>query len=160
MQIKPPLTLLVRHRQENKKKCSLEPIKERSDCLFLNYPSCELPPLDHYVLLSFEGPLLSKNDYDKGLILIDGTWKKASVMERQLFKEIPILKRSLPIEFITAYPRRQPDCQNPDQGLASIEALYVAYLILKRDPAGLLDRYFWKNHFLEKNRQALARYSF
>lgn len=151
-----PVNLIIRHRRENKKKCSLEPIKTRSDCIFFNYPGCQLPSTENYYLLSFEGPLLSKKDANKGIILIDGTWKKAALMERQLFGEKKVVTRSLPRELITAYPRRQLDCQNPDQGLASIEALYAAYILLGRDPSGLLDGYFWRDHFLAINQKVWA----
>ncbi len=146
-----PKTLIVRHRKENKKKCSLEPITNREDCLFLNYPQCILPPIENYVLLSFEGPPLRESDQDKGIILIDGTWKYAEIMQQVLFKDLPIQKRSLPSSLRSAYPRKQTGCSNPDQGLASIEALYAAYKVLKRDCKGLLDDYYWKEPFLAKN---------
>ena len=67
-----------------------------------------------------------------------------------------IEKRCIPGGFRTAYPRRQNDCPNPEEGLASIEALYIAYILMGRDPTGLLDNYHWKDLFLEKNRKLLS----
>lgn len=148
-------TLIIRHRKENKKKCTLEPIRHRPDCIFLNYPGCQLPNLEGYILLSFEGPPLSKKDTNQGIILVDGTWNKACLMEKQLFQNQNIKRRSLPSNLVTAYPRKQTGCSNPDQGLASIEALYVAYLILGKDATHLLDHYYWKEAFLEKNAEVL-----
>ena len=62
----------------------------------------------------------------------------------------PVRKRSLVSGYKTAYPRRQDDCPNPEEGLASVEALYLAYLTLGRNPEGLLDFYYWKDEFLNK----------
>jgi pre-rRNA-processing protein TSR3 len=51
----------------------------------------------------------------------------------------------------TAYPRVSRRGTDPDNGLASVEALYVAYHILGRSTAGLLDHYHWAQEFLELN---------
>jgi pre-rRNA-processing protein TSR3 len=64
------------------------------------------------------------------------------------FASIP--PRSLS-NYKTAYPRVSKLGTDPENGLASIEALYVAYVILGRDPQGLLDNYHWKKEFLELN---------
>jgi pre-rRNA-processing protein TSR3 len=60
-------------------------------------------------------------------------------------------RRSLPKGFQTAYPRRQLDCPDPSQGLASIEALYIAFFLLGRECDFLLDGYYWKELFLQRN---------
>ena len=146
-----PPNLIIRHRKENKKKCSLQPILGRKDCLFFNYPNTKLPSLDHYVLLDLKGPILSSEDRGKGLVIVDATWKYASKMNQQLSDLAVLEKRSLPSTFKTAYPRRQLDCLDGKRGLASIEALYIAYLLLSRNTTGLLEDYYWKNLFLELN---------
>jgi pre-rRNA-processing protein TSR3 len=72
-----------------------------------------------------------------------------------MFRAIPELstlpRRSLPEEFVTAYPRRQSDCSEPDRGLASVEALAVAHALMGRPWLSLLDLYHWKEDFLQKN---------
>jgi pre-rRNA-processing protein TSR3 len=112
--------------------------------IFYSYPlKQQLPELNQYVVLAIDAPLLSKEDADKGIFLIDGTWRYAEKMLRVL--KPPFEVRSLPISAKTAYPRRQEvSC-----GLASCEALYLAYQILGRDPSGLLDHYRWKELFLD-----------
>jgi pre-rRNA-processing protein TSR3 len=45
------------------------------------------------------------------------------------------------------------------KGLASIEALYIAYFILGYDTMGLLDQYHWAELFLEKNQSAFDKIS-
>jgi len=146
-----PPTIILRHRKENLKKCSLRGLEKREDCLFFKYPLETLPNLENYLVLSMDAPVLNLEDQNRGLVLIDGTWNYATKMLRSVSH---LERRSLPSHFRTAYPRKQTGCPDPETGLASIEALYISYLILQRDPAGLLDDYFWKNDFLEKNPDA------
>lgn len=141
-------TIILRHRRENLKKCSLRGLETREDMRFYTYPNNALPPLRGYLMLDFEAPVLTRADQAHGLFLIDATWKYAEVMARQI-KE-PILKRSLPKHYRTAYPRRQDDCSDPTRGLATVEALYIAYQILGRDTSGLLENYHWKDEFLQQ----------
>ena len=51
----------------------------------------------------------------------------------------------------TAYPREQGDCVDPEPGLASIEALFIAYRLLGYSTEGLLDYYYWKEKFIKIN---------
>lgn len=147
-----PPTIIYRHRRENLKKCSLRGLEAREDINFYTYPAHSLPDLSSYLLLTLDAPLLQKTDDPLGIFLIDGTWKHAQSMYNQLSKPHRFLTRSLPQELQTAYPRRQEDCADPSRGLASVEALFAAYVILGRNPDGLLDNYYWKDAFLQKNR--------
>lgn len=132
------------------KKCSLSGLEKRSDLLFFTYPCDALPPeVSSYLLLKTGAPPLSPRDASRGLLLLDGTWRLAKTMEKQLPHTLEI--RSLPSHFRTAYPRRQTDCPHPEEGLASLEALFLAYLLLGYSTEGLLDHYYWKNRFLELN---------
>lgn len=143
-------TIILRHRKENLKKCSLRGLESRPDFLFLTYPTASLPPMDNYVCLTLDdAPLLSPQDQDKGLYLIDATWNYAEKMSR--LTPAHVMPRTLPSHYKTAYPRRQLDCPDPDRGLSSIEALFIAYQILGRDTSGLLDTYHWKEQFLTQN---------
>lgn len=141
-------TIILRHRRENLKKCSLRGLEKREDFLFFTYPKHALPDLSSYVLLKVGAPPLTLEDQDKGIFLLDGTWKLASQMEKQIPKNIEV--RSLPGNIQTAYPRRQTGCSDPEAGLASIEALYLALSILGRSTEGLLENYHFKLPFLEK----------
>lgn len=141
-------TLILRHRKENLKKCSLRGLESRPDMRFFTYPRDPLPDLTDYILLTIDAPVLSEEDAHEGLFLVDGTWNYASLMMRQLPE---MKKRSLPSRFVTAYPRKQTGCSDPEKGLASIEALYIAYHLTKRNLEGLLDNYYWASLFLNKN---------
>ncbi len=149
-------TIILRHKKENLKKCSLRGLETREDMLFLKYPRESLPTLSGYIHLSLDAPPLSHADKDKGLLLLDSTWRYEKGM-RKLVPEY-VEKRSIPPSFITAYPRKQTDCIEPDKGLASVEALFLAYLLSGKDTTGLLDLYYWKDLFFEKNKDALHSY--
>lgn len=151
-----PPTFILRHRKENLKKCSLKGLEQRQDMRFFTYPTDTLPDLSYHVLLTINGPPLTENDRAYGLFLIDATWKHAETMYKQLKQPHVFIKRSLPSVYQTAYPRRQEDCCDPLRGLASVEALYIAYKILGRDGKDLLDRYYWKDAFLKKNNMMTA----
>ncbi len=149
-----PATIIIRHRKENLKKCSLQGLEGRKDIVFLSYPIDDpLPSFENYCFLTLEeSPCLTEQDGELGLVLIDGSWRYAMQMIAQLRKiNCPPIMRTLPSCLRTAYPRKQTDCVDPERGLASIEALYAAYYLLKRTTSGLLDHYYWKERFISQN---------
>jgi len=144
-------TIIYRHRRENLKKCSLRGLECRSDIHFFTYPKDLLPSLVGYIVLEMDAPEISAEDAGRGLCLFDATWRYAEVMANQSQPALEgTVKRSIPKNIRTAYPRRQDDCPDPELGLASVEALFVAYYILGRPTEGLLDNYFWKDSFLKQ----------
>lgn len=145
-----PPTIIVRHPKENPKKCSVLPLKGRDDVVFLNYPVRVAPALGGYVRLAADGPELSAADAACGVLLLDGSWRWAEAMEKA-FHHVP--PRSLH-GWKTAYPRVSKLGTDPDNGLASIEALYLAHHILGRPTEGLLDAYRWGTEFLKVNQLA------
>jgi pre-rRNA-processing protein TSR3 len=142
-----PITIIVRHPKENPKKCSVLPLKGRPDLLFVGYPVKAPLPLDGYIRLAAEGPPLSDADADRGLLLLDGSWRWAGVMTAA-FAHVP--PRSLR-GYVTAYPRAAKQGTDPDNGLATVEALYLAYHLLGRPTTGLLGHYRWAEEFLRRN---------
>jgi pre-rRNA-processing protein TSR3 len=142
-----PPTVIVRHSRENPRKCSVVPLRGRPDLMFLPYPVKQRPPLDGYVRLAADGPPLTGADGAAGLLLLDGSWRWAAGMTRDF---VDVTPRSLH-GWLTAYPRTSKLGTDPDNGLASVEALYVAYHILGRSTAGLLDHYRWAAEFLRGN---------
>ena len=59
MQSFPP-TVIIRHRLENLKKCSLRGLENRTDFIFLTYPYYTLPDLQSYIVLTLDAPPLTK----------------------------------------------------------------------------------------------------
>jgi pre-rRNA-processing protein TSR3 len=143
--------VIVRHTHENPRKCSVLPLRGRPDVVLLNHPLTQRPALEGYVRLAADGPELSAQDADSGLLLLDGSWRWAGKMTRD-FLDVP--PRSLH-GWHTAYPRVSRLGTDPANGLASIEALYAAYHILGRPTEGLLDHYRWVEEFLRANEKKL-----
>lgn len=143
----PKPTLIVVHAKEKRAKCTVEPLRFRPGFHFVDYPLRAPLALEGYLRLGFEGPMLSPTDANCGLLLLDGTWRIVQKMEAE-FASVPT--RQLP-QWQTAYPRVSKLYRDPPQGLATIEALYLAYRILDRDTTGLLDGYRWAAAFLEAN---------
>ncbi len=106
-----------------------------------------MPALEGYLRLAADGPPLSAADRDCGILLLDGSWRWADSMTAA-FAHVP--PRSLS-GYRTAYPRVSKRGTDPDNGLASIEALFLAYHILGRPTDGLLDAYRWGAEFLALN---------
>lgn len=142
-----PVTVIIRDPRENSRKCSILPLKGRSDLLILRHPLLWRPPLEGYVRLAAEGPELTAADCDCGLLLLDGSWRRANRMTRH-YLDIP--PRSLH-GYQTAYPRVSHLGTDPENGLATVEALYLAYRLLGRDTTGLLEHYRWGKEFLRLN---------
>jgi pre-rRNA-processing protein TSR3 len=143
-----PPTIIVRNPRENPRKCSVLPLKGRPDLLFLGFPLKHRPNLEGYIRLAAEGPELGPLDANRGVLLVDGSWRWADLMNGDFLSVPP---RSLH-GYQTAYPRRSKRGTDPEHGLASVEALFLAYHILGRPTAGLLDHYRWAEEFLRLNR--------
>ncbi|VAX38131.1 hypothetical protein MNBD_PLANCTO02-2322 [hydrothermal vent metagenome] len=148
-----PPTIIVVHPKERRKKCSVEPLRSNKDFVFWKFPQQGEEPLDGYVRLAMDGPLLGAADADAGLLVLDGTWRYAETMEKD-YLHIP--SRSLPV-WETAYPRISKNFEDPNSGLATIEAIFAAYHLLNRNTTGLLDEYYWAETFLQKNKKWLSR---
>ena len=142
-----PPSILIIHPKEKRSKCSLEPLRGRPDLRFIEYDPKRPVELDGYVRLSVDGPPLSEADKNRGILLIDGSWRHAARMHA-CYAAVP--PRSL-AGYRTAYPRVSKLFNDPAGGLASVEALYVAYRILGRPTDGLLDSYLWRDQFLQLN---------
>ncbi len=143
-----PPTIIVRHPKENPKKCTVLPLRGRADMVFLRHPLKERPALEGYVRLAAHGPPLTAAEAACGLLVLDGSWRWAQVMERE-FAGVP--PRAL-FGYRTAYPRVSKLGTDPGNGLATVEALFLAYRILGRPTDGLLDEYRWAKPFLVSNK--------
>lgn len=148
----PPPTIIVVHPRERRSKCSVEPLRGRPEFVFWAFPQRGSEPLTDYVRLGLGGPLLTRADRDRGLLVLDGTWKYAGRMEQD-YTELPV--RSLG-PWVTAYPRKSKLYDDPAEGLATIEAVFAAYVQMGRDPEGLLDSYRWRKEFLIRNAERLG----
>ncbi len=148
----PGPTIIVRHRTEKTRKCSVFPLKGLDGFVFYGFPLREKLELDGYVRLGIGGTPLGAQDVDKGLLILDSSWRRVGAMERE-FAEVPV--RGLP-PLRTAFPRLSKCHEDPAAGLATVEALYAALTLLGRDTTSVLDHYRWRGQFLELNRGVLG----
>lgn len=147
-----PDTIIVVHPRERRAKCTVQPLRNKPGFVFYKHPRVPAE-LKGYVRLGLGGPILGSDDVHLGLLVLDGTWRWVEPMER-LTRNVPV--RSLP-PLLTAYPRSSKVSDDPEGGLATIEAIYAAYRILGRDTTSLLDQYHWGQKFVELNESSWPR---
>jgi pre-rRNA-processing protein TSR3 len=84
---------------------------------------------------------------------VDCSWRRLPTLLRQVDGDL--LRRRLPAA-VTAYPRRSQEFPDPDRGLASVEALFLALLVLGEPDDRLLECYPFREQFLASNATLLA----
>ena len=147
MQDRPKIPVtVIRHYKERISKCSLRFLHDREEFTFLRGRPGYSFDATGFVLLHVEGEPLSEADQNHPLLLLDSTWRWLPQLEAGVEGQ-PIL-RSLPPRVRTAYPRKSRVFEDPERGLASIEAVYLAKRLLGDDDPSLLDGYHWKDEFL------------
>jgi len=140
-------TTVIRHPKERISKCSLRFLHDRPEMTFLRGKPDTIFDATGFIQLAVDAPALSIADAGKPLLLLDSTWRWLPQIEACVTGE-PI-KRSIPGNLRTAYPRVSKVFDDPTGGLASIEALYVARKLLGDDDPNLLHGYHWKDEFLQ-----------
>jgi pre-rRNA-processing protein TSR3 len=141
-------TTVIRHHKERIAKCSLRFLHERPEMTFLRERPGFTFDATGFLLLAVDAPPLSPQDAGHPLLLLDSTWRWLPRL-RECVVGAPI-PRSIPGDITTAYPRVSKVFEDPAQGLASIEALYLARLLLGDKDDGLLAGYHWRDDFLAR----------
>lgn len=151
----PPLdVLIVRDPRESPKKCSLIPLRGTPGIEFVAYDGDRTVDATGRVLLDPDGELISEADRGLPLLVLDSSWRRLPKLAKTITGEP--LRRRLP-SLQTAYPRRSKQFEDPSEGLASVEALYGALVLLGHTGIEyLLDDYLWKDDFLKVNGPALG----
>lgn len=145
---------------ENPRKCTIQPLKGREDFSFRYFSGNKpIAPFTADCLLHIDGECLSKLSRGslKSLALIDCTWKKVPGVLQRLPQPLPRLVR-MPDGFVTAYARKNKQGEDPDGGLATIEALFIAAAFMGCWDETLLDKYYFKDAFLEANLNLWKKY--
>ncbi len=145
----PPPVLIIVRRGEDPRQCTVRPLRGTPGLEFLPYPLRRAPDLSLHLLLAPDAPPLSRTDAGRPLLLLDASWRHAARMRRAIE---PIEIRSIPSDWQTAYPRRSKIHDDPDQGLATVEALFAAFCTLGCRDDSLLRFYPWREAFLALNR--------
>jgi pre-rRNA-processing protein TSR3 len=140
-------TIILRHPRERLSKCSLEPVRGWPGIQFYTANRGFQLDTTNCIVLGLGAKELSMEDSGKPLILLDSTWRLLRDLQKCL-TGTPIY-RTLPFGITTAYPRVSKISEDPLGGLASVEALYLAWKLLGVDDSSLLDHYHWKSEFLK-----------
>jgi len=148
--------LILRDPRESKKKCSLTPLAGKPGVRFVTYNRERRLEAGGRILLDPEGEPFSASDQGLPLFLIDCAWRRVPSLRAQVDGQL--LRRRLP-ELTTAYPRVSRVFNDPSVGLASIEALFVASVLIGAPRLDLLAAYRWRDEFLEQNASFFGEYS-
>ena len=149
-------------RSERINKCTILPLAGHPDLDIVRYHRGKpLPALAGEMLLHPEGASLDalprRESPVHTLSAIDCTWKRLAAVLRQVAEPMPQLVK-IPQGFVTAYPRRNKQNRDPDAGLATIEAVFIAAAFLGHWDESLLSQYAFAADFLALNRQVFADY--
>lgn len=144
---------------ETPNKCTILPLAYRSDFTILRGRVSEALRAD--VLLHPEGAPLDSLRFPPGavkrLAAIDCIWRRLEPILEGIDQPHPLRAR-IPDGFLTAYPRTSRKDFDPDGGLATIEAIFIAAAFLGSWDQSLLREYFFAEQFLEMNRKTFEGY--
>ncbi|MGD2016800.1 MAG: DUF367 domain-containing protein [Planctomycetota bacterium] len=147
--------LILRDPRESPKKCSLVPLRGTPGVEFVEYHPDRRLEAGGRVLLDPHAEPITDADRGLPLLVLDSSWRRLPKLSATVVGE-PRRRRLPPLR--TAYPRRSRDFEDPAEGLASVEALYAALVLLGHEGVDhLLDAYRWKDEFLELNAATLGR---
>jgi pre-rRNA-processing protein TSR3 len=140
--------LILRDPRESAKKCSLTPLRGAAGVRFLSWRVDRRFAVGRRVLLHPEGEEITAADAGKPLLLVDCAWRRLPTLLASVDGELE--PRRLPA-LATAYPRKSKLFEDPERGLASIEALYAALALLGDPRPEMLASYRWADEFLALN---------
>ena len=149
-------------KSESVTKCTILPLEYRADFEIRRFTrNRPIAPLSGDFLLHPEGRLLSSprdvNAPVSKISLIDCNWRRLGGIFEHLERPWPELVR-IPEGFVTAYPRRNKQGLDPENGLATIEALFIAAAFCGVWDETLLKEYYFGPRFIEINRDTFVRF--
>ena len=151
-------------RSENPRKCTVQPLHYRPDFALRRFTRGRpIGQLTAALLLHIDGAPLDQMRTAgalgsvRSVAVIDCHWKRCAAIMMQLSRPLPTLAR-IPDGFVTAYPRRNMKGEDPEGGLATIEAIFIAAAFLGTWDETLLKEYHFAAAFLAENAAAWDRY--
>lgn len=151
--------ILIDH-SETSNKCTILPLAYRSDFKITKFPrqTSSKPPELHLhseLLLHPAGHPINEyaaahGPFNGSIAAIDSIWRRLDPIMQAVAKPLPTLV-GLPSGFVTAYPRVSRHDFDPEGGLATIEALFIAAALVGHWDESLLSEYFFGQKFLELN---------
>ncbi len=144
---------------ETPNKCTIMPLLYRTDFKILRGSMAHTLRAD--ILLHPEGEPLTSMTLAKGsvksLAAIDCIWRRLGPILEAVDRPHPRLV-SIPPGFVTAYPRTSRKDFDPEGGLATIEAIFIAAAFVGSWDLSLLQEYFFAEKFLAMNDLSFRHY--
>jgi pre-rRNA-processing protein TSR3 len=146
--LRPMDVLILRDPRESARKCSLTPLRGMAGVRFLTWKPGRRFDVGRRMLLHPAGSEITARDAGRPLLLVDCAWRRVPTLLASVDGQLE--PRRLPA-LATAYPRRSRTFEDPETGLASIEALVAALALLGDPHPELLAGYRWAAEFLARN---------
>ncbi|MBI2711722.1 MAG: hypothetical protein HYX41_02500 [Bdellovibrio sp.] len=144
---------------ETPNKCTIAPLASRADFKLIRVRGAVglLGPFEVPYLLHPDGTCLTelvKNEahLPSGIAAIDCVWNRLDYLISKVAAPLPRLA-SLPKGFVTAYPRKSAQNTDPEQGLATIEAIFIGAALMGNWDPSLFSQYYFGLKFLELNQK-------
>jgi len=142
---------------EKPNKCTIAPLSSRPDFRLYRVRGISIfGPLSSSVILHHEGQCLTTVRKSKGevhgIASVDCVWPRLDVLLRRIVEPLPLFAR-IPDGFETAYPRISKENTDPKNGLATIEAIFIASALLGKWDTTLLARYYFGRKFVQLNKK-------
>ena len=142
---------IIKDYKESEKKCSIIHLKGKKGFEFLDRRKFDEYDFSGFTLLHPNGKPIDKLDKNAKILLVDSNWRKAKKMYNRLEQKFNLPKISVN-GFKSAYPWK---AGRPENGLCSIEVLWVLKLLAGQRDDRLLENYRWKKEFLELNKNTI-----
>ena len=143
-------TILKDRPNGHENRCSVIPLIGRPDISIVYRPDFDTTDFSGMTLLHPEGEVRTIRS-DERILLVDSNWTMAKRLYNRLATKYPTMKRVAFHNVESAYPWKGSTC--PSNSLASVEALYLASLLMGRSDESLLAHYYFREQFLEKLRR-------
>jgi pre-rRNA-processing protein TSR3 len=151
---------ILMDKKENPRKCTIHPVGDRPDFSIRYFSKNRpIPAFTSSCLLHIDGEDLSaipRGAYDS-VAMIDCIWRTVEPTLKRVARPLPKLVK-IPEGFTTAYPRMNKKGLDPDGGLATIEALFIAAAFLGMWDESLLAKYHFGAAFLKDNEASWRKF--
>ncbi|MBI2041310.1 MAG: hypothetical protein HYT16_04375 [DPANN group archaeon] len=158
---------ILKDYKESEKRCSILWLRGKKGFEFLDRRKFDEYDFSGFTLLHPDGKPIEKIGKNEKILLVDSNWRKAKRMYNRLALKYDLnsqtssrngkrssvfhnLKKIRIDGFRSAYPWKKG---RPDNGLCSIEVLWVLSLLAGKRDDSLLENYRWKMEFLELNKK-------
>ena len=145
---------ILKDYKESEKKCSIIHLRGKKGFEFLDRRKFDDYDFSGFTLLHHDGKPVIKIKRNEKILLVDSNWRKAKKMYNRIQQKFNVKLVSVQ-GFKSAYPWK---AGRPENGLCSIEVLWVLSLLAGQRDDSLFENYLWKKEFFEINKKEISKY--